>query len=419
MKVDEDLSIIFFPELKGINKQGTVSICARITIKGQRSEPSLSIRINPKHWDPETNRISSSCPDALAINGKITEALAKLKKQYTILSAQFESVSAEMLKKAYKGKPVTELPEQQVMAKETTIMEAFTIYVGRFSEKVKSKKRSNNTLKKWNTTRDKMEAFIKYTFKKNDVPLSQIKPFHAEDMYDYFLSSGSLGHNSAMKYIRNTRQVFKFAIGRWIPNNPFTGFICNYIQPGRDILSMPEIKSLYHHIFFGHLEKARDCFLFSCFTGLAYQELALLSPSDIVIGNDGYKWVSINSVKTGNPENVPLLPIAEAIVNKYDEDIECVACDKLLPVVSNQKYNDYLKVLAGECNIDKYITTHTGRHTFATTICLENGVPIETVSKMLGHSSLKMTQIYAKITTRKTSDDMQELRRKLLLLPAH
>src|SRR5258708_947035 len=120
-----------------------------------------------------------------------------------------------------------------------------------------------------------------------------------------------------------------------------------------------------------------------------------------------------NRVKTNSPENVPLLPIAESIVEKYKEDIECQVCEKLLAVVSNQKYNNYLKDLVKQCKIDKYITTHSGRHTFATTVCLENGVPIETVSKMLAHGSLKMTQIYANTTVKKISVDMQDLRKKL------
>jgi site-specific recombinase XerD len=153
--------------------------------------------------------------------------------------------------------------------------------------------------------------------------------------------------------------------------------------------------------------------LFSCFTGLAYKEVFNLTQNEITIGNDGGKWIKINRVKTGNPEDVPLLPIPETIIEKYKNDKFCKISNKLLPVNSNVKYNAYLKELVDLCGITKQLTTHIARHTFATTITLENDVPIETVSKMLGHRNIRTTQIYARITKKKISNDMKALRKKL------
>jgi integrase len=161
------------------------------------------------------------------------------------------------------------------------------------------------------------------------------------------------------------------------------------------------------------MDQVRDVFLFSCFTGLAYKEVYNLTLNDIVIGNDGGRWIKINRVKTGNPEDVPLLPIPEAIIEKYRHDKRCHHSNRLLPVNSNVKYNAYLKELADLCGISKKLTTHIARHTFATTVTLENDVPIETVSKMLGHRSIRTTQIYARITKKKISNDMTALRKKL------
>jgi site-specific recombinase XerD len=412
MKVSENLSVLFMVEKSLMSKDGLAPIYARITINGRRKEFSLGAKIPPDQWDAKTGRVIGKSSDALQINAQITQSRARLEKQYLILSAQFEYVTAEMLKKSYQGKTVKGQHEEDG-PEITNLVQALDFYIKRFKEKVDNNNRSIHTLRKWNTTRDKICEFVKHAYRKKDIPLKSIQPGYAEDIYHYLTTEGLLNHNSAMKYVNNTKQVLKFAAGRWITSNPFDNYTCNYIQPGRDILSMPEIISLYRKPLNGRLDRVRDCFLFSCFTGLAYQELSLLSPADIVIGNDGYKWVMTNRVKTKRPENVPLLPIAENIVEKYKHDFECQVCEKLLPIVSNQKYNDYLKELTKECKIDKYITTHSGRHTFATTVCLENGVPIETVSKLLAHGSLKMTQIYAKTTLKKTSVDMQDLRKKL------
>jgi site-specific recombinase XerD len=179
------------------------------------------------------------------------------------------------------------------------------------------------------------------------------------------------------------------------------------------VLTIQEIWKIYKKSLIKRMDQVRDVFLFSCFTGLAYKEVYNLTQNDIVIGNDGGRWIKINRVKTGNPEDVPLLPIPEAIISKYLHDKRCRESNRLLPVNSNVKYNAYLKELADLCRISKKLTTHIARHTFATTVTLENDVPIETVSKMLGHRSIRTTQIYARITKKKISNDMKELRKKL------
>jgi integrase len=157
----------------------------------------------------------------------------------------------------------------------------------------------------------------------------------------------------------------------------------------------------------------RDIFVFGCYTGLVYADVQKLKRVDIVIGHGGEKWIHTERVKTETSTRVPLLPHALKIMDSYKDHPQCVNQGKLLPVMSNQKMNEYLKEIADRCEINKKMTFHTARHTFATTVTLTNGVPIETVSKMLGHKTLRTTQQYAKILDQKVGEDMKMLRARL------
>lgn len=160
------------------------------------------------------------------------------------------------------------------------------------------------------------------------------------------------------------------------------------------------------------LELVRDIFIFSCFTGLAYIDVKQLTLDNISLGIDGDKWIFKNRQKTETASKIPLLPVAQEIINKYSEHPVCKNENRLLPILSNQKMNAYLKEIVDVCEINKDLTFHIARHTFATTVTLSNGVPLETVSKMLGHTNLKTTQHYAKILDKKISEDMMILKSK-------
>jgi len=201
----------------------------------------------------------------------------------------------------------------------------------------------------------------------------------------------------------------------WISSSPFSSFKCKYEETHRERLTMGEIMDLYKKdLHCDRLNEVRDVYLFCCFTGFAYQDVFNLTPDHMVSGIDGEKWIIKNREKTDSPERVPLLHIPLEIIEKYKSHPYCISNGRLLPVNSNQRYNAYLKEVAVIGGIKKYLTTHTARHTFATTVTLEQDVPIETVSQMLGHRSIKTTQLYAKITQRKISNNMKALRMKLL-----
>jgi site-specific recombinase XerD len=176
-----------------------------------------------------------------------------------------------------------------------------------------------------------------------------------------------------------------------------------------------ELEILLHkNISVQRLDQVRDIFLFSCYTGLSYTDVMALTRNNISIGIDGEQWIFTTRTKTDTASRIPLLPVAKYIIDKYSKHPEIISSDRLLPKLTNQRLNSYLKEISDICEFKKMLTFHCARHTFATTVTLTNGVPIETVSKMLGHRSLRTTQIYAKILDNKVSSDMQALKQKLL-----
>jgi integrase len=195
----------------------------------------------------------------------------------------------------------------------------------------------------------------------------------------------------------------------------FMGFKMTKKEVERTPLTETELKALMSKRFSSdRLNNVRDIFVFSCFSGLAYADVKKLKRSEIIIGIDGEKWLISKRQKTDISARIPLLPVALSLVDKYADHPQCISEDRVLPVLSNQKMNAYLKEIADLCGINKNLTYHIARHTFATTVTLSNGVPIETVSKMLGHRNLRTTQHYARILDRKISDDMKRLRDKFV-----
>ena len=218
-----------------------------------------------------------------------------------------------------------------------------------------------------------------------------------------------------MKYLGDFKKIILVAVKRsFISKDPFIGYSLRRKDVDTEFLVEYELNAIMKKTFLtDRLNLVKDIFLFSCFTGLAYADVKKLRSSEIRIGIDGKKWLFIKRQKSTTPATVPLLPLAIEILDKYKDHPKCVANEKSLPILSNQKMNEYLKEIADLCGIQKELTYHTARHTFATTVTLNNNVPIESVSKMLGHKSLKQTQHYAKILNKKVSEDMLALTSKL------
>lgn len=276
---------------------------------------------------------------------------------------------------------------------------------------VQGEKRSFQTLRRWRVTKNKLFAFCRHRYKRDDLFLDEVRYPLADQLYTYLTLDDDLAHNSAMKHIKNTKQIFDRVVTlEWIPSNPIKQYKCTYIDPDREALTMHHITTLVNHKFKSEkLETVRDCFIFACFTGYAYQDLRRLGPEHIITGVDGKKWLSLNRGKTDVNEAVPMLPIVEAIVEKYRKNKLCTRRKKLLPIASNQKFNDYIQEVVKECGFEIYITSHYARHTFATTIALENDVPLEVVQALLGLKNIATARVYAKTKRTAVSRNMQRI----------
>ena len=258
-------------------------------------------------------------------------------------------------------------------------------------------------------------AFLRENFGASDFDIRKIDFAFVTDYEFYLRSVRKMGNNAAVKHMKMFRKILNICLNNnWIQTDPFSHFKGKYKKLDKAILTQAEIEAIAGKEFISELLcQVRDIFLFCCYTGLAYSDVQKLRISDISQGFDGEQWIIMRRVKTNQACNIPLLPEARNIVDKYSNHQICSLKENLLPVSSNQKMNEYLKEIAVLCGINKPVTCHMARHTFATTVTLQNGVPIETVSRMLGHTNIRTTQIYAKILDIKVSRDMLELKNKL------
>lgn len=274
------------------------------------------------------------------------------------------------------------------------------------------------TQKNYFTTQKYISKFLLKSYKTTDIYLRELD-YHFIIKFEKYLRSYKpedhhkpMGNNTVMKHIERFRKLINlsFKLG-WIQRDPFVNFNSKFIKNDRDFLSLEELQEIEERtISIPRLELVRDLFVFSCYTSLSYIDVIHLTPDSICVGIDGELWIYYNREKTTKPIRIPLLPKVLQIIEKYKTNRKSIAQGSLFPRISNQKLNSYLKEIADACGIKKNLTFHIARHTFATTVTLSNGMPIETVSKLLGHSRISTTQIYAKVIERKVSDDMQRLR---------
>jgi len=271
------------------------------------------------------------------------------------------------------------------------------------------------TTRHYRVTEGKVRAFLKHQHHRSDIALSQLNHRFATEFEHFLKTEQALDHNTVMGHLKYLKKVANIAVTHdWLDKNPFQNFRCTTREVRREFLTPEELQLLAGKPFtMRRLAEVRDIFIFSCYTGYAYSDVLKLTPDHILTGINGKKWIMTQRNKTDTKSNVPLLPQALAVLHKYAEDPECLAAGRLLPVKSNQKLNAHLKEIADVCGIKKPLTFHIARHTFATTVTLANGVPIETVSSMLGHKNLRTTQIYAKVVEHKVGEDMDRLEERL------
>jgi site-specific recombinase XerD len=397
-------SLLFYLKKPKTYQSGNIPIYARITLNSQRVEFSTGRDCNPDKWVSSAGRMSGNKEEAKTLNTYLDTIQTKVYEAHRLLLNAGEPVTAETIKNKYIGKG--EKPRSLVKIFENHNKQIETLIGSEYAA---------GTFQRYQTSLKHTVDFLKWKYSVSDMDIRLIDHSFITEFEFYLRSVRKCNNNSAVKYIKNFGKVIRICIANdWLEKNPFRNYKAKVKEVERAYLNEEEIQALMNKKFKSErLSQVRNIFIFSCYTGLAYADVQKLDSSQIAIGIDGEKWIHTHRQKTDTRASIPLLPIALEILEKYKSHPQCLNTGKLLPVPSNQKMNSYLKEIADFCEIEKELTFHIARHTFATTITLTNGVSIESVSKMLGHKNLTITQHYAKILDKKVSEDMSLLRKKL------
>ncbi len=396
--MNASFSILFYIRKNMPDRNGLCPIFLRITVSGKRSEISAKRKVKVDDWNCASGRAKNSKPSNRELNKYLEDLRARLYRIQGKYEGDGRPYTSQMIKNSFQGKS----------SRHITLLNIYEGHNKEISEIV-GREFSSGAYQRHLRTLRHLKAFIDKEYSYEDIYVKEVD-LKFINRFEHFLKTNlkACGQNTVTKYVTNLKKIMRICYANdWISKDPFYHWKAKWKKVERDILNERELKILMDtEMPLQRLEQVRDIFVFCCFTGLSYIDVEKLSGNHIVLNMNGEKWIKINRSKTDTKSSVPLLPVAEKILKKYRTNLENNQ-NKLLPVISNQKLNTYLKEIATICNIDKKLTFHLSRHTFATTVTLANGVPIESVSKMLGHSSLKTTQIYAKVIDRKLMNDMK------------
>lgn len=402
--MDTRLSVLFHGKRTKSQNALSLSIYLRVTIDGQRMEISTKRTIEKDKWSSISGKAKGSLEEARNLNAYLDLLRNKVYNYQREIIREDKPVTLEHFRNKWNG--ITEKPRM--------ILEVFQEHNDQVTALV-GKGFAAGTLERYITSLKHTRSFIQWKFHREDLPITALNYEFMSQYAFWFRSVRNCDHNTTMKYLANFKKIVIICLKNgWLSKDPFYGFKLARKEVLREFLTDEELGLIRSKYFsMERISQVRDIFLFSCYTGLAYADVKKLKRSEICVGVDGEKWIFTSRQKTDTLSRIPLLTQAIEIMDRYKSYPSCDNADRLLPVLSNQKMNAYLKEIADCCGIQKPFTYHTARHTFATTITLSNGVPIETVSKMLGHRNLKTTQHYAKILDKKVGEDMRRLKEKL------
>ena len=394
-------SILFYIKKSALKSNGKAPIMVRITLNGEIVQFSLKCTVNPDEWNPRSQRMIGKSADSIKVNGLLDNSRAIIFNHYRDISEREATVTAEKVKNAFLG----------LKTSQYSLLELFDKHIKDLETKI-DKELSRITYLRYVRARNRLELFMQRKYNISDIDLREINYSFLCDFEIYLKSYYNCGHNATMKLIKHLRTIILIAKNNgWLYTDPFANYKFHIEKSDRAFLSQQELESIMNKTFsIKRLDQVRDVFLFSCFTGLAYIDVYNLRETNIREAFDGNLWIIGKRIKTNVSYNVPLLEIPKMILEKYKGTLPN---KDLLPIISNQKINAYLKEIADVCGIEKLLTFHVARHTFATTVTLSKGVSIESVSKMLGHTDIKTTQTYARITDSKISNEMNILAGKL------
>lgn len=399
----EKITLHFYAKSTKANSKGLLPIYVRLTIEGKRFEYSTKKFVESSKWSPELCKMKGNSEEARSINSLLDFTRNRINEIHFELLKENKGITIEEFKNKLLG----------IKERERLLIPIFEEHNRKIKELI-GLEYAAGTYERYVTSLKHTKDFLFWKYNQRDIPISKIDHAFITEYEFYLRSERKCANNTAVKYIKNFHKIINQCLANgWIDKDPFANYKSKVKEVIREYLDENEIEKIINKDL--HMERlgvVRDIFIFSCFTGLAYIDVKQLTPDNIAMGIDGEKWIYKNRQKTDTTSKIPLLPTALEILRKYENHPLCVNKNRLLPILSNQKMNSYLKEIATLCNIPKDLTFHIARHTFATTITLTNGVPIESVSKMLGHTNIKTTQHYAKIIDKKISEDMMALRAK-------
>ena len=402
----DSFRVLFFLKKTRLLKNGEASVCMRITVNGTRVENNIRKSIDPALWSQAKETARGKSRRACDLNTYIEEARIKLYQIFCELEQQNRPVTARLLQELFFG---PEKPEE-VRTLLGTMQEhndQCRALVGTDYALI--------TVRRYESCRRYLAELIRQRYGKEDLPLTEVNGELVRAFAFYLKTEKGCQQNTVIRYMKCLKKITNLARANdWMAKDPFLGIRFHEKEVVREFLTMDELQTIYHKEFpLERLTLVRDVFIFAAFTGLAFIDVQQLAPEHIARDNNGNLWIRKPRQKTKNMCNIPLLDIPQEILRKYADHPTCRKKGVLLPVPCNQKMNSYLKEIADICMIRKNLTTHCARHSYATSVCLANGVSLENVAKMLGHSNIKMTQHYARVLDSSILRDMMQVERAI------
>lgn len=402
----DSFRVLFFLKKTKLLKNGEASVCMRITVNGTRVENNIRKSIDPALWSQAKETARGKSRRACDLNTYIEEARIKLYQIFCELEQQNRPITAHLLQELFFGQ---EKPEE-VRTLLGTMQEhndQCRALVGTDYALI--------TVRRYESCRRYLAELIRQRYGKEDLPLAEVNGELVRAFAFYLKTEKGCQQNTVIRYMKCLKKITNLARANdWMAKDPFLGIRFHEKEVIREFLTMDELQTIYRKEFpLERLTLVRDVFIFAAFTGLAFIDVQQLAPEHIVRDNNGNLWIRKPRQKTKNMCNIPLLDIPQEILRKYADHPTCRKRGILLPVPCNQKMNSYLKEIADICMIRKNLTTHCARHSYATSVCLANGVSLENVAKMLGHSNIKMTQHYARVLDSSILRDMMQVERAI------
>jgi site-specific recombinase XerD len=365
------MTILFWLYRSRINKTGTVPIMMRITVNGKRISFTTKLFVEPTAWDQDKQRIKGNSPLTIEYNKLLLTFNSRAWNAFNDVVKRNIPIEAKTIRDIISNK------NTQV----STLVEAIQYHLGNLKAR-SGFDISANTVKKYKTLDKKMKGFLSIQLKRSDVSLYEVNRQFVSEFDLYMRTIEKLKHNAVVKNMQQLRHVIKVCLqNEWMEKDPFSNYSLKLNYTERGYLSLSEVIAIQNIVLPNkRLDQTRDIFLFCCYTGLAYADVSKLHQLHLETDSNGIGWIRINRTKTKSRSVIPVLPVAKMILAKYHEFAHKNRGLKLLPVISNQNLNKYLKEVATICGINKRVSLHLARHTFATTITLEKGVDIVTIA---------------------------------------